>query len=73
MTNNQPVTPEAPTWSEELRAFLERHGMTREAFAREAGVSWITVQRWCTTDAKPSQLAERAAREAMKRHERQGR
>lgn len=60
--------------SEEIKAIRRRLGLTRDAFAVEAGVHWITITRWENGHAKPrglsvrslEQLAARAAREEVR-------
>jgi DNA-binding transcriptional regulator YiaG len=55
----------AMTWAKEIRAFLDRRGMTQEAFARLVGVSYTTVNRWVQGHHEPSPLVERMVRRTM--------
>ena len=42
-----------------IKQIRKRLGLTQEQFARELGVSFITVNRWENGHAKPSPLARR--------------
>lgn len=37
-----------------LQAYREQHGLTRAAFARTLGVSWVTLWKWEEGRVRPS-------------------
>ena len=43
----------------EIKTLRKKLKMTQEEFARELGVSSMTVKRWESKTARPSQLAQR--------------
>jgi len=53
-----------------IKELREALGMTQEEFARDLGVSFVTVNRWENKHASPSPMALRRLEEAMKVAER---
>jgi len=64
---SEPWTPKR------IRKLRSRLGLTQEAFARQLGVTWVTVSRWSRGLSKPTGLSIAALEAASVAEETGGR
>lgn len=57
------------TYSEEIRKIRQKCFLSQEAFGREIGVSFSSVNRWETGKSKPNMIAMKKIKDFCELHE----
>ena len=52
----------------DLKLFLETHGVTQKHFAKEIGVTEVTVSNWLRNKSKPTPLTKKRIDKYIQRH-----